>query len=443
MALRERLDVTGSAAVTLTAAEAGEASAPERLRVLLLSMHFIPEPCDVRTSQLAAGLARRGHQATVLTSFPNYPYGKIYPGFRQKPWSREEFEGAVVFRVPMFPDHSRSLKRRALSYLSFMSSTSLFGPLLTRRPDVMWIHHPPLTTGIVGAMMARIKRTPFVFEVQDIWPESLFSSGMVLEGRLTKAVERVCQHLYRRAAAVVVPSDGMKQRLVDKGVPAAKVEVIYNWADEEVYRPLPRDPSLGVDHGLDGKFNVIFAGNVGIFQALDALVDAADILRDREDIQFVVLGDGVDLPRIRALAEERKLENIKFLGHFPAEEMPRFFAWADALLIHLRAVSVFDTAIPSKTQSYLACGRPIICAMNGDAARLVQEAGAGITCPPEAPQELADAVRRLAEMQADEREELGCSGRRTFEERFSKRVIIRRYEELFDRVRTKRLGRHR
>ena len=180
------------------------------MRILFLSMHYRPEPCDTRTSVLAQEMAKRGHQCTALTSFPNYPFGKVYTGYKQRLWNRTQIEGVDVVRVPMVPDHSRSAKRRALSYLSFGFSSALLGAFLTKKPDLIWIHHPPPTTGLAGCIIAKLKRVPYVYEIHDLWPETLMSTGMVKESWVTRAIASVCRFLERGASAIVVTSPGMK-----------------------------------------------------------------------------------------------------------------------------------------------------------------------------------------------------------------------------------------
>ncbi len=401
------------------------------MRLLFLSMHYRPEPCDTRTSELAAALAAKGHQSTALTSFPNYPYGRVYDGYRQRPWRVETIDGVKVIRVPMFPDHSRSAKRRALSYLSFWASASSLGPALARRPDLLWIHHPPLTTAVAGAWLARLMRVPFVLEIQDIWPETLVSSGMVREGRLTQAVSRVCRSLYRRAGAIVVTSTGMADNLARKGVPESKVHVLPQWADEEIYRPLPRDEEFGERFGLKRAFNVMFAGNIGAAQNLETMVQAAALLRNEPDVRFVVLGDGLELARLRQMVDGLGLENVSFLGQHPKESMPMFFAWADALLLHLRDDPLFSIMVPNKVQAYMACGRPLLCAMKGDAAAFIAQSEAGVVTSPEDPRAMADGVLRLKSASIEERERMGAQGRRAFERLFAKEVLVDRYEALF------------
>jgi colanic acid biosynthesis glycosyl transferase WcaI len=403
------------------------------LRILSLSQWYSPEP-DSKIHLLAKDLAVRGHQVTSVTGFPNYPQGYIYPGYRQRLWRWEEMESVRVLRLPLYPDHSRSAVRRALNYWSFAASASCLGPLLCGPADVMWVYHPPLTVGIPAWWIGLLRRVPFVYEVQDMWPETLAATGMMPPAWAMPWISRLAQFIYRHAAAVAVISPGFRRNLISKGVPAEKIHVIPNWADEEIYRPVPRDETLAAEHDLAGRFNVMYGGNLGAAQALDNVLEAAALLRDLPEVQFVLIGDGVDEVRLCEVAQERGLDNVRFIGRQPAERMPYFFALADALLVHLKRDPLFEITIPSKTIAYLACGRPILSCVAGDAAEVVQSAGAGLVCPPEDPAALAQAVRDLYVMPAEQREAMGQSGRRAFLANYTRAVLVDRYETLLREV---------
>jgi len=376
----------------------------------------------------------RGHQATSITGFPNYPQGRIYPGYRQRLWRREQIDGVQVLRVPLYPDHSRSTVRRSLNYLSFATSASLLGPALSGPADVMWVYHPPLTVGIPAWWIGLLRRVPFVYEVQDMWPETLAATGMMPSQRVAGWVSRLARFVYRQAAAITVISPGFKRNLVEKGVPPDKIHVIPNWADEDVYRPVPRDEALAVRHGLAGRFNIVFGGNMGAAQGLHNVVEAATLLRDTPAVQFVFIGDGVDKDALSQMASERELDNVHFVGRQPATEMPRLFALADVLLVHLKRDPLFEITIPSKTPAYLACGRPILGVVSGDPADVIREAGAGIICPQEDPAALAQEVRSLYTMPQVRRETMGQAGRTGFLANYTRQVLLDRYEALFSEL---------
>jgi len=403
------------------------------MRVLLLSQWYAPEP-EIKVHLLAKGLVLRGHQVTSITGFPNYPQGRVYPGYRQRFRQWEEMDGVRVLRLPLYPSHDQSAVRRSLNYLSFAASASLFGPVLCGLVDVMWVYHPPLTVGLSAWWIGLLRRVPFVYEIQDMWPETLIVSGMMDDSVAIGWLEKLAQFVYRRAAAITVISPGFKRNLVGKGVPADKIYVTPNWADEEVYRPVSRDDALAAKHGLAGRFNVVYGGNIGAAQGLHNVIEAASLLLDIPEVQFVFIGDGVEQEALQQMVQERGLDNVRFLGRQPIREMPRFFALADALLVHLKRAPLFEITIPSKTLAYLACGRPILGVVSGDPADVIRNAGAGIISPQENPAALAQTVRSLYAMPSAERETMGQAGRRAFLANYTRRVLVDRYEALLKDV---------
>lgn len=399
------------------------------MRILMLSQWYWPEPA-VRPHPLALGLQQRGHEVMVITGLPNYPSGTLYPGYRQKLWQWEEKDGVPILRLPLYPSHDRSSFRRMANYFSFALSASVLGPFLSESADVMWVYHPPLTVGIPAWWIGFLRHIPFVYEIQDMWPETVATSGMMSNKLVLGGLSTLAQFVYKQAAALSVISPGFKNNLIQKGVPAEKISIVPNWGEDH-YQPLPPDKAFGIQHGLADKFNIIFAGNMGAAQALSTVIEAAQLLCDVPQIQFVFIGDGVELPTLKQQAESSQINNILFIGRQPAEQMPSFFAWADALLVQLKYDPLFAMTIPSKTQAYLASGRPILCGVPGDGAMVVQEAEAGLIFEPENAEALASAVRKLYAMSPETRQLMGQKARLAYEKQFSRSVIVERYEELF------------
>lgn len=408
------------------------------MRLVIVSFFYQPEPNDIKIHLLAKEMVARGHTVTTITTFPNYPSGKIYDGYPQRLWQKEVKDGVRIFRVPLYPNHTRNGVKRALSYSSFILTAATLGLMRCGRADVMWVYHPPLTTGVAGVWMSFFRRAPFVLDIQDMWPETLKATGMLNNERILRWIGRVAKWIYRRASALTVNAPGMKTNIIAKGISADKIFVMPNWADESIYMPKPKDVTIGEKYGLIHKFNIMFAGNMGLVQALDKVIEAAERLTDLPDVQVVMIGDGLEYDNLRNRVLERGLTNVIFLGRHPATAMPDFFAWADALLITLTDDPLYAMTIPSKTQSYLACGRPIICAVAGDGADVVKQAGAGLTCPPENPQALADAIRQLYALSPQEREVMGANGRQAYLEQFQQTIIVDRYEQVFLNVMNKR-----
>jgi glycosyltransferase involved in cell wall biosynthesis len=379
---------------------------------------------------LGKGLVERGHQVSVVTGFPNYPEGRIYPGYRQRLCQREEIDGVRIFRLPLFPDRSRSALRRSANYLSFAASASLLGPAVSGPTDVMLVYHPPSTLGIPAWLISSLRRVPFVYEIQDMWPETLPATGMVRNPFILNALTKLSTFTYRRAAAITVISPGFKRSLVQKGVPEQKIHVVLNWGYEGAYKLVPPDEGLAREWGMLGRFNVVYAGNMGPAQGLHNVLEAARLLTDCPAIQFVLLGHGVDRADLEERVRAKQIPNVRFLPAQPMECMPSVYALADALLIHLVNDPLFEITIPGKTQSYLASGRPLLVAVSGDAADLVLEAGAGVAARPSDPADLARAVRELYARPPEQRQAMGMAGRKYYLENLAPNILIDRYEHL-------------
>lgn len=385
------------------------------MRILFLTQWFEPEPGAIRGLPLARWLKQRGHDLKVLTGFPNYPGGKLYPGYRMRWRQWETMEGVPVLRVPLYPSHSRSAVGRVANYTSFAFSAATLGCALAGSADVAYVYHPPATVGFPAVLLKLVRRIPFVYHIADMWPESVVESGMLGQGmskRLAEAIlGRWCRIVYRRADAITVLSPGFQRLLVERGVPAQKVSVVYNWTDEGAFRPVPRDPALAQQLGMAGRFNVVYAGNLGAFQGLDAVIRAAVLLKDVPQVQIVLTGTGQQEAELKQLGSRLQADNVRFLGGQPYRDMPAIHSLADVLLVHLKDLPFFTTTIPSKTQVALASGRPVLMAVRGDAADLVRRAQAGLTCEPANEQALAAAVRAFYAMDPAAREALGRNGR--------------------------------
>ena len=405
------------------------------MRILMLTQLFQPEPNHLKGLAFAKELTRLGHSVEVLTGFPNYPRGRLYPGYRQKWRMREVLDGISIVRVPLYPDHSSSGFRRFLCYGSLALTAFLPGVFLVRKPDVIHVYQGPATL-VFPAMMLRVCfGVPYVLDIQDIWPDSVLSSGMLRSPVAAFLLNRWCCLAYRLASKIVVLSPGYKSALVERGVPSSKIEVVYNWCEET--RMLRSRSSEGGDDpfGLSGRFNVVYAGNLGRVQALDAVVQAAGLLSKKcPNVQFVFVGDGVDTERLKCKVTDDRMVNIKFISRQPIDKVGAILSRADALLIHLRDDPLCRIGIPQKTQAYLAAGRPIIMAVRGDATNLVQQANAGIVCEPENAASIADAVERLLRLPSDMRRDMARNGRDFYDKHLSFSVGLNRMIAIFSGV---------
>ncbi|CAN5730033.1 glycosyltransferase family 4 protein [soil metagenome] len=397
-------------------------------RILVLSIYHDPEPIP-KTGELARELQRRGHEVTVVTAFPHYPSGDLYAGFRLAPWRREHRGGLPILRTFIYPYHGRRSSLRMLNYLSWMVS-SIQAAWLTPPCDVIYVWHPPLTVGVSAWILSKLKRAPFVYDVQDLWPESALASGLMKPGRLVDLLYALAQWVYRRAPRILVVSADAAEHLRRSGVSAAKITVAPHWIDTADFER-PRHRDVRTEFGWNDRFVVMFAGNLGMVQGLETVIEAAAMLgRSSPRVLFVLVGDGAARPQLEQLVADRGATNVAFAGRHPASEMPAFFAGADVLLVHLRKSDIADHAIPTKILAYMASARPIICATGGAAAEVVSNAGAGIVTEPGEPQALADAVEDLASRPESERARMGHSGRAYLHEHFDKQHVIDQYERV-------------
>lgn len=401
-------------------------------RVLLLTQWFDPEP-TFKGLVFARELVRQGFEVEVVTGFPNYPGGKLYPAYKLKLLQREVIDGVRVTRVPLYPSHDQGAVGRVLNYVSFAASSLPYGLFGARRPDVIYAYHPPLTVGISAALIRLFRRVPVVYDIQDMWPDTLRATGMFSNERALRVISKVCDWVYRRVDQIVVLSPGFKRLLIERGVPESKIEVIYNWcAEDALDAPQGEVSAIFPDQQ---QFRILFAGNMGKAQALDAVLQAAELLQQKAaNISFVFLGGGVEVQRLQQQAVAKQLSNVTFLPPVPMAEVGSYLNAADALLVHLRKDPLFSITIPSKTQAYMAVGKPILMAVDGDAAYLVRDSGCGRVAESENPQAIADAALALHDASKKERQAMAENSRQFYQERLSLRVGAARFGELFQQI---------
>ncbi|MCC6532428.1 MAG: glycosyltransferase family 4 protein [Burkholderiales bacterium] len=399
------------------------------MNILIVTQYFWPE--EFRINDLALGLAMRGHRVRVLTGKPNYPSGRFFPGYGFFRRASERYEGIDVVRVPLIPRGRGGGFRLAANYVSFATAATLAAPF--RCPggyDVILVFEPsPITVGIPARVLRAIKRTPVLFWVQDLWPESLEATGAVRRRWLIDLAERLTRFIYRGCDRVLVQSRAFIEPIMRLGVPAERIAYFPNSA-EPFYEPIVLPPEAPERKRIPPGFIVMFAGNLGAAQDFGTILAAAELLKHDGGIHVVVLGEGRLSEWVRDEIGKRGLYGrMHLLGRHPVASMPRWFSLADAMLVTLRRETIFEYTIPSKIQSYMACGRAIIAGLDGEGARIVTEAGAGYAVPAEDPQALADAIRALASRTRAERETMGAAGRRYFEQHFDRDMLLRRLED--------------
>lgn len=403
-----------------------------KLRILLLTQWFDPEPA-FKGLVFACELVKQGFEVEVLTGFPNYPGGRIYPGYRLKLLKREVIEGVQITRVPLYPNHDQSAVKRVLNYASFAASSLLYGLFWAKRADVIYAYHPPLTVGITASLLRMIRRMPVVYDVQDMWPDTLRVTGMLSNERALSIVGYVCDFVYRCVDHIVVLSPGFKRLLMQRGVPESKLSHVYNWADEASLQA-PRGQVSKVFTAA-GKFCILFAGNMGKAQSLDTVLAAAEKLQQRGSrVHWVMLGGGVELARLKEQALKMQLTNIVFLPAVPMAEVGAYLQSADVLLVNLRKDPLFEITIPSKTQAYMAAEKPLLMAVEGDAADLVRQSGGGVVVEPQNPDALAQAAEKLANLDSNDLKSMGIQAKVFYQQHLSLSVGVSRFAELFRRV---------
>lgn len=398
------------------------------VKLLVISQYFWPE--NFRVNDLVEELSRRGHVVTVLTGVPNYPDGEVYAEYRCNPEDFSMYQGAEVVRVPMTA-RGRSSISLMLNYFTFALSATFLGTwkLRGRRFDAIFVFEPsPITVGVPAAVLRWFKRAPLAFWVLDLWPETLHALGKVRSPRLLASVGMLVAAIYKRCDLILAQSKSFIPQIRKYAGDEKDVRYFPSWSetafDMDQAIPAPEVPLL------PGAFNVMFAGNIGDSQDFPAILNAAEELRHRQEIRWLIVGDGRAAKWVKDEIERRGLQRqVVMLGRYPVNRMPSFFKHANALLVSLRDEPIFAMTIPGKVQSYLAAGIPVLAMLNGEGAHVIEEADAGIACPAGDHAALAAAVLRLAALNDDELKAMGRNGLAVSARDFDRDTLISRLEE--------------
>lgn len=402
------------------------------MRILYVSQYFPPEmgAPAARVHELSRQWVRRGHHVTVLTGFAHHPTGIKAPGDRWRLTRRQTVEGIDVVRSYVYAAPNAGTWRRMASYVSFFVSATLVGTLRASRPDVVVATSPQLLSACAGYLLALAKRTPFVFEVRDLWPESIIAVEAMRENVIVRGLKRVARHLYEHSSRIVTVGQGYKRQIEQRyAIPSERIDVIPNGIDLDTFVPSPRDNEVRREYGWGDRLVLLYVGTHGMAHALHVVLEAAAQFRDDPGKRFVFVGEGARKAELKRRAAELGLENVQFIDQQTKARIPLFYAACDIGLVTLRNTPLFQDVLPSKIFEYLGMQRPVILSVDGEARRLVEDAGAGVFCPPEDVEALVETIRSLS-AQPTLLESMGRSGRSYVETRYRRETLAGEYLEL-------------
>lgn len=377
------------------------------MRILFLSHYFPPEvnaPAS-RTYEHCKHWVKSGHQVTVVTCAPNHPQGEVYEGYRNKLYQREQKDGIQVIRLWTYVTANEGFVKRTLNYVSFMISTILAAPFLAKT-DVVITTSPQFFNGLAGYAVSRLKRTPWVLEIRDLWPESILTVGAIKNKYIINALHYLELFAYRKANLIVPVTDAFKRYMIEKGIVPDKIHVVKNGVDLDFYtlqsantektllvHEKNRETPEQID--LTGKFVASYVGTHGMAHHLETVLEAAQLLKDQHNIVFLLAGDGAERAKLLKQKEQMQLDNVLMLEQQPKDSMPMLWQVSDVSMVLLKKSDLFKTVIPSKIFESLAMKKPIIIGVEGEAKSIIEAANAGICIEPENAQQLADATMEL------------------------------------------------
>lgn len=401
------------------------------MKIGILSYFYPPEPAFIPGS-LAEELAARGHEVRVLTGFPIYPAGRVYPGYRQR-WADEKtVDGLTVRRVPRYPSHDASSLRRMASYLTFAASTSMVAPRYLAGIDALYVYDAPAASVAAGALLRLIRRVPTVLHVQDVWPRSVTTSpvsaggasGRLVVGGFATTLRRV----YQAANGIAVSAPSMRDLVVARGADAEKVRMVLNWTDERIFQPNRPSRQARMAIGHRGRCTIMHAGNMGPYQRIETAIRAAATTHSMFDL--VLVGSGAEEKQARRLTAELGATNVRFIGQRPPDEMADLYNAAEYQLVMLRDIPVLHGTVPSKLQAAMSAGSPVVASAGGDTAELVERARAGLSCPPEDWRALADRFALAASIPSGARTQMAQRARESYLQGMSLRAGVDQIEQM-------------
>jgi len=401
------------------------------LRILVISQYFYPE--NFRINDLCLGLKEKGHKVSVLTSKPNYPNGIFFKGYNFFNKSQDYYQGIKIYRSPIIPRGNGSGLRLFINYISFVIFGAIRLLLINDRFDKIFVYAPsPITVGYLGIVASfKFNAKPYLW-VHDLWPESVKDAGGINNKLILSLIDLMTKSIYYFYKTILVQSPYFKKYLVEQSVKESKI-VYYPYYAENFYKVVkPKEEILAL---FGGGLKLIFAGNIGVAQSFDTIVEAAKILKSKfVNFKFIIIGDGRERNRIEKKINDYFLsDNFIFLGSHPPEKMSSFFACADALVVSLKDTKIFSMTIPGKLQSYLACGRPVIASLNGVGAEIISSSNSGLVCKAEDPYALANTIVKFNSMSKNKLKSFGINARKYFEKEFERNDLLNRLIDIFEK----------
>jgi len=398
------------------------------MRILIVTQYYWPE--NFRINDLSLALTERGHQVVVLTGKPNYPHGRFFDGYSFFSKRTEYWNGIKICRSPLIPRGKGGRLRLLMNYLSFAFLNALRGLFIEDKFDKIFVFEPsPITVGLPAILMKWKKKAPIYFWVQDLWPHSVVAAGGVGNRTVMKYLNKLTRWIYKKSDKILVQSEAFREIIENQGVARNNILFYPNSVEKLFSVSQPKDSVLD---SLPVGFRIMFAGNIGEAQDFETIIEAARLVAARNPcIKWVILGDG----RKRSYVKEKIIEfNLKdqvyLMGHYPMEKMPEFYACADCLLVSLKRDYIFSLTIPSKMQSYLACGRPILASIDGEGGKILIKAKAGLVVESESPEKLADKVLEFYNLTEIERNLMGKNARKYFEANFERELLVDSLEQI-------------
>ncbi|OUR98804.1 hypothetical protein A9Q84_05160 [Halobacteriovorax marinus] len=402
------------------------------MKILIVTQYFWPETFKI--NDLARELHDRGHEVTVLTGLPNYPQGSIYKGYSFLGPYKEDWDGIKVIRVPLVPRGKGIGYKLVLNYISFPITASILLPFIIRgKIDKVFTYQlSPFFASIPAVFASWFKKAAAVIWVTDIWPESLVVTNTIKNKWALSLVKKIVLWVYKNNHKIIVTSKGFIPRIKKMGISEDKMSYVPQWA-ESFFENMDLSSNTYSDENFPhDKFVILFAGNIGTSQDMPTVLKAAEILKEREDIAFVFLGDGTHKAWAEGEAKKRNLDSVYFLGKKPMETMPYYYSKSGALLVSLVSNDLFSVTLPTKIQSYMASGKPVLASLDGEGGRVIAENGAGLAVPASCPEKLADAVLKLSQMSKEDLKAMGAKANKAYRKEFLRKDVITKIENHFE-----------